>query len=130
MFETIPSEILKLYAAEYEGKIVAANLVLFFGKMATYMHGASDNVHRDVMAPYLLQWRQVQDAKKAGCEKYDFGGVKLMDTTGKSWAGVTKFKTGFAPDIEPIQFPGCYDIILKPGRYSLYRVLQKIKRVF
>jgi lipid II:glycine glycyltransferase (peptidoglycan interpeptide bridge formation enzyme) len=129
MFEVVPSEILKLYVAEYEGKIIAENLVLVFGKTATYMHGASDNEHRNLMAPYLLQWQQILDAKKASCERYDFGGIK----TGKadnSWAGITKFKTGFVPGVEPIQFPGCYDIILKPGKYNLYRVLQKIKRIF
>ncbi len=140
MFETIPSEILKLYIAEYEGKIIAANLVLFFGKTAVYMHGASDSEYRNVMAPYLLQWQAILDAKKAGCERYDFGGVRTQPHLGpllikerevkSSWSGITKFKMGFAPDIEPIQFPGCYDIILKPARYNLYRALQKIKRIF
>jgi len=140
MFETIPGDVLKLYIAEYEGKIIAANLVLFFGKMATYMHGASDNGHRSVMAPYLLQWQQMVDARKAGCERYDFGGIKIQPHPGpllvkereakNSWSGITKFKQGFAPDINPIQFPGSYDIILKPAKYNLYRALQKIKRIF
>jgi peptidoglycan pentaglycine glycine transferase (the first glycine) len=126
MFETIPPEILRLYIAEYEGKIIAANLVLFFGKTATYMHGASDNEHRSLMSPYLLQWRAIQEAKTVGCEKYDFGGV---DTQFKKLIGITKFKTGFAPETKTTKFPGSYDIILKPGRYNLYRILQKIKRI-
>jgi lipid II:glycine glycyltransferase (peptidoglycan interpeptide bridge formation enzyme) len=129
MFEIIPSDILKLYVAEYEGKIIAANLVLFFGRTATYMHGASDNEHRNLMAPYFLQWQQIVDARKAGCERYDFGGIKT-GTDSSSWSGITKFKTGFAPNVDPIQFPGCYDIILKPAKYNLYRALQKIKRIF
>jgi peptidoglycan pentaglycine glycine transferase (the first glycine) len=128
MFEMIPPEILKLYVAEYEGKIIAANLVLFFGRVATYMHGASGNDHRSVMAPYLLQWQAIQDAKYAGCTRYDFGGIKI-GAADSSWSGIAKFKTGFAPGVEAIQFPGCYDIILKPAKYSLYRALQKIKRI-
>jgi len=138
MFETIPSDVLKLYVAEYEGKIIAANLVLFFGRTATYMHGASDNEHRNLMAPYLLQWQQIVDAKKAGCDRYDFGGIKtqphpsplLVKERGNSWAGITKFKMGFSPEAETTKFTGCYDIILKPGKYNLYRALQKIKRIF
>ena len=136
MFEAIPSDILRFYIAEYEGKIIAANLVLFFGKTATYMHGSSDNEHRNLMAPYLLQWQAIQDAKKSGCIKYDLGGVKTNKISNfkfqisNSWGGITKFKTGFAPDVKPVQFPGCYDIILKPAKYNLYRVLQKIKRIF
>jgi peptidoglycan pentaglycine glycine transferase (the first glycine) len=133
MLETIPSDILRLYIAEYEGKVICANLVLFFEKTATYMHGASDNEYRNVMAPYLLQWRQMKDAIKAGCEKYDFGGVKISHNTQhishntSSWEGITRFKQGFAPEIKSIEFPGCYDIILNPIKYSLYRLLRKIK---
>ena len=133
MFEIIPPEILKLYVAEYEGKIIAANLVLFFGKTATYMHGASDNTHRDVMAPYLLQWQAILDAKKAGCTKYDLGGVKTTNNdqrsiASKSWEGITRFKTGFAPNAEPSEFPGCYDIVLKSLEIlAIYYIKKKIK---
>ncbi len=134
MFEVIPPEILKLYVAEYEGIIIAANLVLFFGKTATYMHGASDNEFRNVMAPYLLQWRQIQDARKLGCKRYDFGGVKSYSreqTHNKNnWSGITKFKTGFALETKAVEFPGCYDIILNPAKYKLYRIFQKVKGIF
>ena len=134
MFEAIPPEILKMDVAEYKGKIIAANLVLFFGKTATFMHGASDDIHRNAMAPYLLQWQQILDAKRAGCTKYDFGGVSthysLLTTHYKKWSGITKFKTGFAPEIKPVEFPGCYDIVLDSGKYNSYRILQKIRKLF
>lgn len=125
MLATIPESILRLYVAEYDNKIIAANLVVLYGDTATYLHGASDNEYRNVMAPYLLQWQQIQDAKKVGCVKYDFGGVKTNG--GSSWAGITKFKTGFAPDIKPIEFPGSYDIVVNPMKYYLYRFLQTVK---
>ncbi len=127
MFEMIPPEILKLYAAEYEGKIIAANLVSFFGETATYMHGASASEYRNVMAPHLLQWRQILDAKTSGCTRYDFGGI---NTQYRKWEGITRFKIGFAPNIEPIKFPGCWDIVLNSKKYFLYRFLQKIKKIF
>lgn len=127
MVEIIPEDNLKLYAAEYQGKIIAANLVIFYGNTATYLHGASDNEHRNVMAPYLLQWRQIQDAKKAGYTKYNFGGVKTNSHS--SWAGITKFKTGFSPNTKTTEFPGSYDIIINSFKYKIYRFLQKIKNI-
>ena len=126
MFETIPAENLKLYVAEYGDKIIAANLVIFYGNTATYLHGASDNKSRNVMAPYFLQWRQIQYAKAAGCTRYDFGGVK-NDGDDKSWAGITRFKSGFSPGTLPVEFPGSYDIVIDPVRYNLYRLIQKAK---
>jgi peptidoglycan pentaglycine glycine transferase (the first glycine) len=163
MFETIPGEIIKLYVAEYEGpastredatstrggKIIAANIMLFYGNTCTYMHGASSDEHRELMAPYLLQWRAIQDAKATGCEKYDFGGVntaitnyqlpiskkipnskfQIQNSSNNSWQGITRFKTGFAPDTEPTKFPGSYDIVLNPAKYFIYLILQKIKGI-
>ena len=126
MIEIIPSENIKLYCAEFEGEIIAANLVIFFGDTATYLHGASDDRFRNVMAPYLLQWRQIQDAKKFGATKYDFGGVKI-DSSDNSWAGITRFKLSFSPNTKPVEFSGSYDIILNSKKYYLYRSLQYLK---
>jgi lipid II:glycine glycyltransferase (peptidoglycan interpeptide bridge formation enzyme) len=127
MWEVLPAEALKLYVAEYDGKIIAANFVLFFGRVAIYLHGASDNAFRETMAPYLLQWQAIQDAKKEGCTRYDFGGVSA-DQTNKL-QGVTKFKTGFSPETKPIEFPGAYDIIIDRWRYRLYRLVSIVKQI-
>ena len=139
MFETMPGGILKLYIAEYKNEIVAANLVVFYSKVTTYLHGASDDKFKNLMAPYLLQWKQIKDAKLAGCEKYDFGGIKTQnikhrkclsvgETGGKnSWGGITRFKLGFSPNTLPVEFPGSYDIIVNGNKYRLYRALQKIR---
>jgi lipid II:glycine glycyltransferase (peptidoglycan interpeptide bridge formation enzyme) len=122
MLENISGDILKLYVAEYENKVIAANLVVFYGDTCIYLHGASDDEYRNVMAPYLLQWQQISDAKKAGCARYDFGGV-----SSSRWQGITKFKTGFSPQTLPTVFPGSYDVIIDPLKYQTYRFMQKIK---
>jgi lipid II:glycine glycyltransferase (peptidoglycan interpeptide bridge formation enzyme) len=132
MLENIPAENLKLYLAEYENATIAGILVIYFGKTATYLHGASSDEFRNVMAPYLLQWQAIQDAKKAGMTEYDFGGIKTCDmqheTCNKNgWAGITKFKMGFSPETKPKEFPGSYDIVINPFKYALYRALQKVK---
>lgn len=146
MTETIPGEILKLYLAKYEGQVVAADLVVFYGNTAIYLHGASDDKFRSVMAPHLLKWREILDAKKSGCTEFDFGGVKtsncgcqggdccandfnkLFGRQDDSWSGITKFKLGFSPETAPTKFLGSYDIILNPGKYWLYRFFQKIRK--
>jgi lipid II:glycine glycyltransferase (peptidoglycan interpeptide bridge formation enzyme) len=146
MFQNISGDILKLYIAEYEGKIIVANLVIFCGETCIYLHGASDDNFRSVMAPYLLQWRQIQDAKKAGCVKYDFGGISTnykLNTNvparnaivaggriTNKWSGITKFKLGFSPKTLPNIFPGSYDIIIDSKKYWIYRILQKLKGIF
>ncbi len=122
----------KLYLAEYENKIVAANIVLYFGDLAVYLHGASSNKHRNIMAPYLLQWRQIMDAKKAGCKRYDFWGIKKSQKFVKpikskvnDWSGITRFKKGFGG--EEKNYIGAYDLIFRRWEYKLYNFAKKIK---
>ena len=128
MLETIPSENIKLYCAEFEGEIIAANIMIFFDKTATYLHGASDDRFRNVMAPYLLQWRQIQDAKKAGATEYDFGGVKTKSEE-NNWAGITRFKQSFSPQTQAVEFPGAFDIIVSARKYYVYQLLRFFKKL-
>lgn len=124
-FQTLPEEMCQLFVAEYEGQVIAANMVIFFGETATYLHGGSSDAHRDVMAPYLLQWEQIKVAKARGYTTYDFGGVSVSTTN--SWAGITKFKTGFSPQTAATMYPGSYDIILDGAGYFLYNALRPLQ---
>ena len=128
----LPEEMCYLFVAEYEGRILGANLLMIFGGTATYLHGGSSDEHRDVMAPYLLQWEQMKFAKAAGAAWYDFGGVHTVGNTENggqlhTWTGITRFKTGFSPETVPLLFPGAYDIILNPETYRLYDYLRQLK---
>jgi len=144
MVTEIGNDKIKLYLAKHEGRVVSAIIVSFFGGVATYLHGASSNEHRNVMANYALQWESIKYAKKIGCKKYDFGGVMVEnskfeirnskqlqknknETQNIKWAGITRFKISFAPKEKIVDFPGCWDIVINKRRYFIYRFLQKIK---
>lgn len=112
---------IRLYSASYNGKNIAAGLFCFWGDKATYMHGASDNEFRNVMAPYLLQWSMIRKAKNEGYKYYDFYGIDE-----KKWPGVTRFKLGFGGRVE--NYPGTYDVIFRPAWYGFYELIRKVKR--
>ena len=119
MVEIIPNDIFRLYVAEFDRKIIAANIIAFFGKRATYLHGASSNESRNLMAPYLLQWEQIKEAKKRGCKIYDFWGIDE-----KKWPGITRFKKGFGGD--EISYVGTYDYIFDRKWYWAYKLAKQI----
>lgn len=128
MIESLPNGVLRIYVAKYDGKIIAANLILFYGDTATYLHGASGSLHRNLMAPFSLQWQAILDAKDLGYVKYDFGGVKTgISGQINSWEGITTFKMGFSTKTKPVVFPGSYDIIINSRKYAMYRGLQLAK---
>lgn len=112
----------KLFAAEYENKIVAANIILFYGYVAYYLHGASGYEHRNLMAPYLLHWETIKYAKANGCKEYDFWGIDEQ-----KWPGVTRFKKGFGG--REVEYIGSYDYVFKPLWYKLYNMRNRIKAI-
>ncbi len=117
----LSNDFLKFYIAKYEGKIISCLIATFFGDMATYTHGASSNEHRNVMAPYLLQWHTIKEAQKRGIKYYDFHGIDE-----KKWPGVTKFKKGFGGEI--INYPGTFDMVFNSFWYHMYKIARWIRR--
>ncbi|MCK4859196.1 MAG: peptidoglycan bridge formation glycyltransferase FemA/FemB family protein [Candidatus Omnitrophica bacterium] len=133
----------KLFFAEYQNEIIAANIVIFFSGKAVYLHGASSNNYREAMAPHLLHWEQIKEAKKLGCQSYDFWGIEKTPPTAdplkteknneqktmhRDWAGITRFKKGFGG--EEISYPESWDFIFDLVKYWVYRVGKKIKNKF
>jgi len=114
-----------LYLAEYNGEIIAANIVLFFGNLCVYLHGASSDKHRNTMATYLLQWKQILDAKSMGCKTYDFWGITI-DNKKREWFGITRFKKGFGGNQK--SYIGAYDLIFNKSEYALYKFAKVAKR--
>lgn len=112
----------KLVLAWWQNKAIAGAIIGDFSDTRTYVHGASDYEFRDKMAPYLLQWEMIREARKLGLNHYDFWGA---DQSNLKWAGVTRFKIGFAPQRALTEYIGAYDLALRPIAYRLYKLFRK-----
>lgn len=115
----------RLVFAEHDGKVLAANLMLYFGATAIYLHGASSRERREVMAPHLLHWKAMLDAKAWGYGAYDFWGVAPEGAENHPWAGITRFKRGFGGMY--VSYPGTYDLPLDRFWYTLYRLARRAR---
>lgn len=113
--------------AHYEDRILSANILIDFANTRTYLHGATSNLHRNVMAQYGLHFYLMQDAKKQGLQKFDFWGIAPPDANKKHpWFGITRYKLGYGGDI--IKMPGTYDFVRKHIYYGVYSSARKIRR--
>ena len=111
----------RLRLAEHGGQVLAANIEITYGDTATYLHGASSSSSRNVMAPILLQWEAIKQARTSGYRWYDFYGVNPVSKTNfyykPSWEGITRFKQGFGG--EQIELMGTWDLPLHGLLYKL-----------
>ncbi len=131
MLKTLGNEYCKLYLAEYDKKIIAGIIVTFYGDLSIYYFGASSNEYRNVMAPYLLQWGAILDAKKKNINWYDFLGTAPLDSnlnydTKHEWAGVTEFKLKFGGD--KVDYSESVEKIFNPFVFWLMKIKKGLKR--
>lgn len=115
-----------LFIAEYKGKPIATNICVFHGNKGIYLHGASSNEFRNVMAPHLLQWEQILHAKKLGCTTYDFWGATTSKDKNHPWFGVTRFKKGFSKNF--ITYIPTQELVTNKLWYTIYTLASKLRK--
>lgn len=119
----------EVLTAEYQKKSIAANIIFYHRDTAYYLHGASDHNYRELMAPYLLQWKAIEKAKRKGCRYYDFWGIMpgnpqpATRNRYKNWEGITRFKKGFGG--KEIDYPGAGEVVFQSFWYVLYKLFKK-----
>lgn len=98
-------------------------LIVYFGATATYIHGASSDAHRYLMAPYILHYEGIRHAKERGMTSYDLGGVH--PNPNHKWFGITRFKQGFGG--ETVKYIGTLELPIDTLAYRLYRIISYFK---
>jgi lipid II:glycine glycyltransferase (peptidoglycan interpeptide bridge formation enzyme) len=112
--------------AERGESVLAAHILVSFGDVVTYVHGASSSHERHLMAPHLLQWESMRRAKHQGFTHYDFFGVAPPQAgSDHSWAGITRFKEGFGG--ERVSYVGAYDFVLSRLGYWVYSSARRLR---
>jgi len=119
----IQSPFSRLLLAKRSGQVLAAGIFAYWGETAAYLHGASDNQQRELMATYLIQWQAIQLGRQDGCQRYDLCGISQT-----KWPGVTRFKKGFGGSV--INYPGTFDWPINIFSYRLYTLARQLRRIF
>jgi len=84
-----------IFKSIYKNKVLAAAIIIFYGREAAYHYAGSSSEMRKIPSTYALQWEAIKEAKKRGCERYNFWGVAPPDSPKHRFWGVTIFKRGF-----------------------------------
>lgn len=125
-----------LFLAAYQGEPLAGLMAFAVGSTAWYFFGASSDAHRNLMAPYAVQWAAMRWAKAKGCTVYDLWGVpdeeqetleSQFTQRGDGLWGVYRFKRGFGDRL--IRTVGAWDRVYRPLRYRLYRWVLRWRQI-
>jgi len=116
---------MELIIAYWQDIPLSALLVTFFGKTATYLHGASNWSHKNKMATYAAQWSAINRAKEENCSIYDLGGINHNNRHPRL-EGITKFKTGFGGEI--VEYIGALELPLNSIWFKFYKFINLLKK--
>jgi len=109
------------FLAEFEGRPIAAIIIVRYGNRAIYMYGASTNQERKRMPNHLLQWEAIRWARSEGCDTYDFWGAPDDFVESDPLWGVWRFKSGFNGQV--VRHIGAWDYPARPFWYWTYTVV-------
>lgn len=115
---------LHIYKALWQKQLLTSALIIDFGKTRTYLFGGSSEENKNLMAPYLLHFKAMLDAKALGLTGYDFWGI---ETSSGETPGFVKFKMGFGGN--SVEYAGAYDLINNFWLYKLYNGLRFLNRI-
>lgn len=115
----------EVYTVYFERNPLSSAIVSFYDGVASYLYGGSSRSHKEVMAPYLMHWQIMKDAKARGMKKYDMIGRDKPDTSGH-WAGVTRFKEQFGG--EAVEVLGSFDYVNRQVAYRIFKFVEKMRR--
>lgn len=115
----------ELISASFEWKIIASWIFVFDTEVSLYYYWASSNIYRNLMAPYLLQWTAIQEAKKRRSKIYDFLGIASPWEKNSPLAGVTEFKTKLSQDTRKVS--ESFIFVENKVMYFLIMGLRKLK---
>ncbi len=115
-----------LYSAEFEGKLLAQALIIFYNKEAAYHYGASTLEGRKYPGAYLIQWEAIKEAKKLGMKIYNFWGVAPETDKQHRFYTISIFKRGFGGvDVEYLH---AQDLVINKFLYLLNLAIELIRK--
>ena len=117
----------KIYISYINDIPISAAIMGYAGEVATYLHGASSNYHREVMAPYLIQWQAIVDAKNDGFKVYDFWGISPENQNKHRLSSITDFKLKFG-GIRVCDI-GSFDFIFNKKIYKSLTMVNNLRKI-
>jgi len=120
-----PDNQIATFIGKYKGEIISSAMIIFWQGIAFYHQGASSLKYSKIPVSYLLQWEAIREAKKRGCNIYNFWGIAPGNDPGHPWTGLTLFKIGFGGYKK--EYVKTQDFILS-SKYWLNYFVEKIRK--
>lgn len=117
---------INLYLASWQGRLIAATIMMRVGNHAWYSYGASTTFGREARGSNAIQWQMMQDALAGGCAVYDLRGITSTLDPNDAHVGLIQFKLGTGG--EAVEYLGEWDYRISNFWSLLFTLLLRIRK--
>jgi len=117
---------INLYLATWQGRLIAATIMMRVGDHAWYSYGASTTFGREARGSNAIQWQMMQDALASGCTVYDLRGITPTLDPNDAHVGLIQFKLGTGG--EAVEYVGEWDYRISNFWSLLFTFLLRIRK--
>ena len=121
----LPDGQISIFLGKYKDEIISSAVIIFWQGIGFYHQGASSQKYAKIPVSYLLQWQAIKEAKKRGCQLYNFWGISDIKNKKHPWYGLSLFKMGFGGYKK--EYLKTQDFVLSP-KYWLNYLIETIRR--
>ncbi len=116
-----------IYLARHGDAVVAASMMVRYDRRLTYLFSGSNDLGRQLKAPYLIQHTAIVDAQAVGCSTYDLWGMPIDPQPGTAGWGYAHFKMMLGG--VPTRFSGAWDLPVRRPLAAAYHLAERVTRV-
>ncbi len=110
-------------SAYKDGKYFSSSIFIFDDRAGYYHQGAS--IPHSLPFSYATLWAGIREARRRGCQEFNFWGVVQKDDKKHPWYGLSQFKRGFGG--EERVYAHAHDRVIT-FRYWFQYVLERYER--
>jgi len=117
-----------IFLGKYNAEAVAGGIFIFWQGIGFYHHGASSLKYPKIPVSYYLIWEAIKEAKKRGCQKFNFWGIAPPERKNHPWSGLSLFKMGFGGKKKEYLKTKDFPLTFKYWLCFFVELMRKIKR--
>lgn len=117
---------IRVLLATFNRELLAAAVIIYFGKWGFYYQAASNDMSSRAPASYAILWQAIKEAKRRGLTNFNFWGIAPEDKPKHPWAGLTLFKQGFGG--YRVNLLHAQDYPLSPFYWPIY-IFESLRRM-
>ncbi len=117
-----------IFCGKHNEDVLSSAMIIFHSQRAFYHQGAS--LPSKAPVSYLVQWEAIKEAKRRGCQRYNFWGIipRSEENGNHPWKGLTLFKKGFGGTEKDYVKTKDYPLSWKYWLVFVFEQLRKKKR--